>query len=270
MPSTGSKKHIQKRWQIIIMRPRGQTSIFFASPLFLLAGLFFGLIFTGVGAVSISSYFSLYPKHSGLKIKHEETRKALERVRDLYAYQTLNTKECQSLLYARPDNESPPVAITKKEEVSESGVLLPAAATPTQAPVTATALREQSVESWSSLFPDPPANSFLDVKQFEVAGRNFRFHLTNSDPAGKQARGHLLLLFQVKTGDKIVLIPFPEFSVKNPKPDFTKGSSYNIRSSKVIRGRLEIPPEGVVQEMMVLGQSQSGQIVLKKSVVPAK
>lgn len=126
-----------------------------------------------------------------------------------------------------------------------------------------------SLDSWGDLFSDPavPPEQELDIEKLRVDGPRFNFQLTN-EAAGTQAQSDLLVLFVTESGGRISLIPFPNFEFKSTTPDFDRGPSYNIRSSKTISGRLNLARGAKVLEMMVVARSKSGNIVLKKKIKP--
>lgn len=263
MATLGTKKYIQKRWHILIMRPQSRTHTLTISPLFILVMIAFGIIFTTGGVLVINMYLELYPSHLELQAKYDASLQNINRMKNMYEYQTQVNGEYLKLLST---NSKPPVAATETSPPDLDSKNLDSKKTNTSL---APQKIKKTLQNWSDLFPNPQ-RATLDAGELEVTGGNFNFKLTNISPRNRPAMGHLLLLFKVDTGGENTLVPFPEFDFKESQPDFTTGPGYNINYSKDVQGLLKIPENSQVVEMMVVGKAQNGQIVLKKKLQPSK
>ena len=258
MPTRDTEKDIQKRWCILIMRPHSQTHTLTVSPFFLLLMVAFGVIFTASGVLAINLYLELYPAHVELKSKYTKSVESFNYIQDMYEYQTEVNDEYFKLLN------------TSSKQAQSTTVSNPTALSSTKTKVTPAPIKiKKSLQDWSNLFPTPQ-NSILDVENLKIIGKNFNFRLTNNSPKKTPALGNLLLLFKVETDGETTLVPFPKFDFWAPKPDFTAGPGFNIQYSKAVHGLLEIPPHSQVLEMMVIGQSHDGKVVLKKRLSPSE
>lgn len=274
MATIVKKKGAQGRWHILVMRSQGVVTNLAVSPLALLLAFLFALVFIAAAVLVGHRYFNLYWDHRELAAEHQEVLAKLHRLESLYAYQSTVANEYANLLNTgqRPDEadalpDAEPVPADSGQAPAEAGT--PAGDSggtfsPEAGPVAEPA---SPLDVWGGLFSDLPAEQPLNIDRLEVSGPSFRFHLTN-EVAGTQAQGHLLILFAVESGDRIVLIPFPDFNFRIPNPDFTRGPAYNIRSSKPLAGRLDMPPGGRIVEMMAVAKSRDGQVVMKRVVRP--
>ncbi len=264
------QKNARGRWHILVMRSQGMVTDLVVSPLTLLLVFLFGLAFVVASGLVAHRYFNLYLEHRDLVGAHQEAVDKLHRLENLYAYQSTVASEYATLLNAgqRPEAAEPlpaaasaadPAAPEAGEPGGDDGSFFPGGAAAGDAP--------GPLDLWGDQFPDPPADQPLGIEKLEISGRTFRFHLTNEEP-GTQVQGNILMLFAVATGDRLVLIPFPDFDYRKPEPDFTIGPPYNIRSSKPVTGQLDLPPDGRVMGMMAVAKSQGGQVVMKRVISP--
>jgi hypothetical protein len=255
------------------MRSKGQVSNLSVSWFTLVFGLLFSVLFVAASIVVINRYFLLYPAHRDLEIAHKEMTRELHRLSNLYAYQYAVADDYAKFLNSvgRGD-DSAPEDQAQPPEAAEEFIPVAPLEQPEEVEPTAPLLTDAdgfSLDSWGDLFPDPavPPEQELDIERLQVDGPRFNFRLTN-ESAGLLAQGDLLVLFAVENGDRISLVPFPDFDFKSTTPDFDRGPNYNIRSSKPISGRLNLARGAKVLEMMVVARARSGNIVLKKKITP--
>ena len=256
MATQGTEKYIQKRWCILIMRPQSKTHTLTISPFFILLMATFVVLFTVGGVMGINRYLELYPNHLELQNKYAKSVVNLNNIKNMYEYQTEVNDDYFKLLNTSSKQADPTTTgeLTSLSSKDEKAISPPKKT-------------KNSLLDWSNLFPNP-INPTLDVVEFKVVGENFNFRLANNNPERTPALGNLLLLFKVKTGGETTLIPFPKFDFQTAQPDFTTGPGYNIQYSKVIQGLLEMPPHSQILELMVVGKSQGGRVVLKKRLSP--
>lgn len=260
------------RLNLLVMRSKGQVTNLSVSPFTLIFALLFALAFIGVSVVVMSRYYALYYDHKELAAAHQITAQELHRLRSLYSYQSSVASE-----YAKIMN-----AMNRADPQSGLDVSVPAIGELPQATDQTTdnqggagdQTAVNSLDDWAALFPDPtnPPEQILRIDDLQVSGRNFRFQLTNETGGKDKVQGRLLLLFAVEDQEgRLVLRPFPKFEVNSKDPDFNDRSpGYNITTSKQITGRLDdMPAGGVVVEMMAIGKSGDGQVVLKRKIAPA-
>ena len=261
-------KHKTSGWlNILVIRPRGPALSLAVRPLTLLLALLLGGL-TLAAALAAGLYLDIYPRHQELVTAHQETVRELTSLRNLYDYQ-----------YAVADDYARLLGAVARPELAESGEttaaaqdFIPQAAWPTPPLDPAPSIADPSgrtLESWSDLLPNPasPPEQELDIEQLRVTGPDFNFQLTNTG-LGHQAQGRLLLLFAVQTGGQGLLAPYPDFDDQSPTPDFSQGLGYNIRSSKIIKGRLKLPADGQIVAMTAVAFTRGGQVVLKKKIAP--
>lgn len=267
--STPSKGRVN----ILIMRSKGQVSNISLSWFTVIFGLLFTALFVAVSIVVINRYVLLYPDYRELEAAHQEMSRELHRLRNLYAYQYAVADDYAKFLNAVGREDQPgedgedqyPEAI--EEFIPEAPLNLPEESEP-ETPLLIDA-DGFSLDSWGDLFSDPAPSleQELNIEKLRVDGSRFNFQLTN-EAAGTLAQGNLLALFVTESDGRISLAPFPDFDFKSTTPDFDRGPSYNIRSSKTINGRLNMPRGAKVLEMMVVVRARSGEIVLKKKIKP--
>ncbi|MDR0882172.1 MAG: hypothetical protein LBP55_06485 [Candidatus Adiutrix sp.] len=249
-----------------MIRPKGPALSLAVRPLTLFLALLLGGL-TLAAALAAGLYLELYPRHQELVAAHQETVRELTSLRNLYDYQYAVADDYARLLgaVARPDPAE------GGETTAPAQDFIPQAAWPTPldpAPPIADP-SGRTLESWSDLLPNPasPPEQELDIEQLHAAGPDFSFQLTNTG-LGQQAQGRLLLLFAVQTGGQGLLAPYPDFDDQSPTPDFSQGLGYNIRSSKIIKGRLNLPADGQIVAMTAVAFTRGGQVVLKKKIAP--
>lgn len=259
------------RLNLLVMRSKGQVTTLSISPFTLFFALLFGAAFIAVSVVIINRYYALYYDHQELEAVHRATAQELHRLRSLYSYQSSVASEYAKIMNAmnRADPQS-----GLDVSVPAIGELPPVEdpATEGEGPDAGGALIA-SADEWAALFPDPPATTeqILDIENLQISGRNFRFQLTNKAGDGTQVQGRLLMVFVVEDGQgRQILQPYPDFDVNSSDPDFNAGPGYNIRSSKQIAGRLNIPADGLILEMAAVAKSRDGQVALKKKIAPPR
>ena len=257
------------RLNLLVMRSKGQVTNLSLSPFTLIFALLFAVIFIAVSVVVMNRHYVLYYDHKELEAAHLITARELHRLRSLYSYQSSVALEYAKIMNAmnRADPQSgldisvpaigelPPAEDQRTESENSGGE-------PTAV---------STLDDWAALFPEPasPPEQVLNIDDLQVAGRNFRFQLTSETGGGDKVQGRMLLLFAVEDGEgRVVLRPFPNFEINSKDPDFNDGPGYNIRSSKQITGRLDMPAGDLVVEMMAVVKSHDGQVVLKKKVAP--
>lgn len=263
------------RMNILFMRSKGQVSNLSLSWFTVVFGLIFSLVFVAVSIVIINRYVLLYPEYRDLEAAHKEMSRELHRLRNLYAYQYAVADDYAKFLNAVGRSEGSEEGGAAEDESSEAAEeFIPAAPLnlPEEGEPAEPLLTDAegfSLDSWGDLFPDPadPPEQELDIERLRVDGPRFNFQLIN-ESAGLLAQGNILVLFAVENDGRISLTPFPNFEYKSVEPDFSRGPSYNIRSSKPISGRLNLARGAKVLEMMVVARARSGNIVLKKKIKP--
>lgn len=262
------------RWNILIMRPKGEVTNMTISPWFLVLGFLFALAFAAVSVVIINRYFALYLEYETLAEDYQKASEALDRLRNIYAYQTMVDDDYARLVSSVIQSDS----ASTDEEAAEAGDDFIALGSMTRLDrpepagndVPGTDESGRSLAGWAALLPDPtdPPTQKLDASDLRVSGGNFRFQLSNQSEDGMQARGRVLMLFAVAHEGRLTLLTYPEFDLESDAPDFAAGPGYTIRSSKPVAGRIRLPKGGRIVEMMVIAQSRDGEIVLKKAVAP--
>ncbi len=267
------------RLNIIVMRPAGQTLSFSLSPIFLgFVGLLALLL--GLGALAaIWLHIDLYFDHKLLMAEQKETEARLLRLSDERGYQAEVSAAYKELLASlelqpaagREIPASEPQAQAEPEaQASGAGKALAAALKPEAASESDPAAL--TAADWAALFPTPVNSPLqkLDIEKFRVRGEQFSFILVNcGGESAEAALGNLLLAFTVReaNGQKR-LTAYPSFDLRDPAADFSRGPSYNIRSSKLIGGQLALPQGAHIEDMTVVAKARDGQIVMKKTFVP--
>lgn len=291
------KKASKGRINFLLMRSKGEVLNLAVSPLLLAAAFLFALIFIVVSVSIINRYFALYLDYRDLSAAYEETAAELGRLQSLYTYQASVADDYNNLMQAMnradpqhdpaedapaapPETEDPPApADNPPAEGTETAPATPAGAPENpggetgsaEAPPAEVAPRAPAtVEEWAALFPAVPAEAeqVLDVERLRFNGGRFSFSLLSKDPEGRVAQGGLLLAFAVESPDgRSALMTFPDFDPASAAPNFEDGPGYSIRASKIVNGRLNLPPGGVVKSVAVLAKSaRSGNIVMKKII----
>jgi len=258
------------RLNLLVMRSKGQVTNLSLSPFTLIFALLFAIIFIAASVVVMNRYYVLYYDHKELAAAHQITAREFLRLRSLYSYQSSVASEYAKIMDAmnRADPQS-----GLDISVPAIGELPPAEDQRAENENNGDQPSVNSLDDWATLFPDPasPPEQTLDINGLQISGRNFRFQLTAETSGGVRVQGRMLLLFAVEDGEgRLVFRPVPKFEVNSKDPDFNDGPGYNIGSSKQITGRLdEMPPDGLVVEMMAVVKSSNGQVVLKKKIAPA-
>ncbi len=270
MALTGKHKAAKGRWNIVVMRSKGRVTTFSISPALLVAALVFALAFSAASIVVMNRYFEVYPAHRDLLAAHQEASRELARLQHLYAYQYAVADDYANLMKAVGQSDLGDG--TGPAETNDAFIPLGALDDPSGTAVTAPNApvddpADQALAAWAARFPDPasPPEQELDVEQLEVDGATFKLRLFNRG-LGRQVQGNLLMLFAVRDGERVILRPYPDFDPDSTDPDFSRGPAYNIRSSKPIGGRLNLPEGAVVREVMVVVRSRAGEVVLKKKL----
>ncbi len=270
-----------RRWNLLIMRAKGEVTNLSISPFTLLLAFVFGLAFTAVAIVIINRYFVLYHDHQELAAIHQEAAEELNRLKNLYNYQSVLNDQYADIIGSvgqvadiGPGPAETADSASVGEAVANNGDFIslgrigsPVEETPADALTDAEGF---SLEGWASLLAEPsdPLQQNLDIERLQVHGPRFRFQLVNEGDGTRQAQGRLLMLFAVEKDNKISMVPYPQFDIKSAQPEFGVGPSYKIRSAKPISGHLDIPAGAKVLEMMVVARSQAGDIVMKKKLTP--
>jgi len=274
------KKTDGGRWNFLIMRSKGEVTNLSVSPLALLLALFFGLAFVAASVVVINRYFILYQDHQELAAIHSVAAEELKRLKDLYNYQAVLNDQYAEIIGSVGQTDNPGQPENPEEGGPAAGpangngdfiTLGRMGGLPEENPEAALVDADgYSLEAWASMLPDPsaPPEQTLDIERLQVSGARFRFQLVNEGDGIKQAQGRLLMLFVVEKDKKISLVPYPDFNIKSGQPEFGVGPSYKIRSAKPISGQLHIPAGAKVLEMMAVARSQTGNIVMKKKLLP--
>jgi len=259
------KKSKKNRISILIVRPGGKAFNIELSPLALALPIVMALAFTVVAIVITQRYGLLYVDHRDLLVEHKQTVQELGKLRDLYRYQTwvaedyakvIKAEEGEADLPADQEDNAPeappenPMQVTEEELAARPSI--------------------KSLEDWANLFPDPDLNpeQQLGLERLQVSGGRFDFNLTNED-GNSMAQGQILMVFEVENSEgEIKFIPYPEFDVESNEPNFSEGPSYNIRSSKPVSGRINLPSGGKITGLMVVAKARSGNVVMKKQAHP--
>lgn len=267
------------RLNIIVMRPAGQTLSFSLSPIFLGFVGFLALVL-GLGALAATWLnIDLYFDHQLLVAEQKEMEARLLRLSDERGYQaevTAAYKELLASLELQPADDaeagtSAPQAVPAPETQAPM-VDRSLAATLEPKPMAENDDAGPTAAGWAALFPNPvdsPAQK-LDIEKFRVRGEHFSFTLVNrGGESGETALGNLLLAFTVReaNGQKR-LKAYPGFDLRDPTADFSRGPSYNIRSSKLIGGQITLSQGAFIEDMTVVAKARDGQIVMKKTFVP--
>lgn len=246
-----SKKTTKGKWDILVMRSKGEVAAWSVSPCILALGLVFALLFAAAGVVIINLYFGLYLDFRDLKAAHRETAEKLARLDSQYRYQLSVVSDYAALVnelnWPVPASTPEPAEAAGQEETTAADPLL----------------------AWAETLPavqERPEEK-LAVEDFQADGGRFSFQLINETPGGV-ARGRLLALFLVEAGGQTLTVPFPDFDPSSPNPNFDLGPGYSIRSSKPISGQLRTPDGGEIMAVMVVAKSGDGRIIMKKRLTP--
>jgi len=253
------KKKQPKRFNILVMRPRGGVITFSLSPMFILASLLFSLIFVAISIVIMNRYFILYLDHHDLKQTHETAAHELYRLQNLYSYQAMVSRDYANFVNMAGD-----------EQADGDSQFIPLGSLPLEVKPEALDL----LDAWAAFFPDPVAaeGHELEIDEFEVNGGGFKFRLLNEGSGQAAAKGRMLLLFTVlyPGANQLALMSYPDFDPQDRTPDFNFGIPYSVRSSKSVYGNLNLPEGARVVEMMAVAGAQGVGIVLKKKLIPTE
>ncbi|MDR1396056.1 MAG: pentapeptide repeat-containing protein [Deltaproteobacteria bacterium] len=149
---------------------------------------------------------------------------------------------------------------------NSSAAIPPAAAAGPKTPE-----EEAWAKFWASWPPVPPPSSLLDVDDFKVTGAGeISFILRQIEGPGQRARGRSVTVCAVADrSGQVKIVPAPDFNLAKPAEGYNVGSRYNILSSKVVRGKIAIPPGGKFLGAEVLAfDEDSRELVLRKKIVP--
>jgi hypothetical protein len=120
---------------------------------------------------------------------------------------------------------------------------------------------------WNA-WPAPPAeNDSLAVTEFKIAPNgNFNFVLRQTEEPGVRAKGRSAAIFAVADAKgQVKLAAVPDFPALEPKAGFTVGARYNILSSKVVKGRVAVPPGGSILSVEIVAWDEDSQeLVLRE------
>lgn len=279
MTAKSRKKASKGRFNILLMRSQGEVLNLAVSPVILVIGFLFAIVFVVVSVNIMNRYFALYLDHRDLLVAYDETAEELSRLQSLYTYQASVADDYTNLMQAlnRADPQHDPneeAANTAETPAASEGAGAEASGPEAPAGTGETALTDpvpppqlpQTLDEWAALLPAiaSPVEQRLDVERLRVAGGRFSFALIN-DNGGRAAQGNLLMLFAVETPDgQTHLVASPDFDLSSTEPNFDMGPGYNIRAGKTVDGRIELPQGGVVKSMMAAAKSRTGNIVMKK------
>ena len=251
-----SKKKTPKRFNILVVRPKGGAASFTVSPFLLLFLLLFSIMFMVFSIVIMNKYFYLYFEHRDLEKNHLAANEELLRLQNLYSYQAMVSRDYAS--YVRGEEANP---------LGGGQEFIPLGSLPLGGKVEALDL----LDAWAAFFPVPVASEdqALDIDRFEVENNEFKIELLN-EADGRVGQGRLLLLFTVLYPGyyQLTLLPYPNFNPQDREPVFNSGLSYDVSSAEPVEGRLRLPANARVVEMMVVARSESGEIMLKKKLAP--
>jgi len=255
------RKQARGKWNFLVMRPQGVVTNFSISPFLLTVVLLFALVFVVVSVVVMNQYLSLYLEHRELLESRREDLARQGQLDSQQQYHVALTRDYAELLaeldHPGLENGANEDALEDPQESEmEPAVMIEAE-------------EEDPLSAWASRLPDlvEGMGETLNVIDFTVESGRFSFQLVN-EAAGTLARGRLLTLFLVETGDRRQVVPFPEFDPRSNRPNFEAGPGYNIRSSKHISGQLRIPVGSRILAAMVAARANDGRMVMKKLVQP--
>jgi hypothetical protein len=113
---------------------------------------------------------------------------------------------------------------------------------------------------WASWPPPFTGRSRLAVDDFKLNGAQFSFILKQVEESGQRERGRSSSIFAVaNAAGQVKLYAIPDFPVKDPAAGFRVGARYNIVSSKVVRGRVPLPPGGKILSVLVVAWDEDSQ-----------
>jgi hypothetical protein len=178
---------------------------------------------------------------------------------------------------------TPPLAqggmpLGENEGVPETGEIPPALLPATggedqgQGPLNGESPLGPEEKAWAQLHglltkpPEPPS---LDVDDFRLSpDGTFTYYLKQAQGPGTRLKGRAITVFALSDGKgKVKLASFPKVDLNNPSQGWDLGGKFNIISSKVYKGQIEVPPGGKILSVEVLAWDEdSKQLVFDKKI----
>lgn len=128
-------------------------------------------------------------------------------------------------------------------------------------------------EAWATLqgrLPKISASPILTVDEFRLTpAGSYSYYLKRLSSSGDRLRGRAITIFAVASKDgRVTLVPDPEIDLGVPSQGYDKGGKYNIISSKVYRGTIDVPAGGQILSAQVLAWDETTrELIFQEKIV---
>ncbi|MDR2459778.1 MAG: hypothetical protein LBE38_03195 [Deltaproteobacteria bacterium] len=132
-----------------------------------------------------------------------------------------------------------------------------------------TGSEEAAWASLNALLPRTLPEPFLDVDEFRFTARgNYSYYLKQAAEPGTRLRGRAITVFSLQDqAGNVTLVSDPEIDLTKPSQGYERGGKFNIISSKVYRGDIDIPPGSKALSAEVLAWDEtSHELIFRKRV----